>query len=177
MIASVVAAGILRSYFLNYVMSQTYDSTWYTYKIWIWTLVELYVAMVAASAPALKPFFRRYFIEPITSQGSKQPGSNEPGLEKRPYAATNGPSWPSLSTSDDEEKGDASWNNASGTEPGSVEGNERMGMAGTHELTALPSARVEGTAVDQVGPVLPLSVLDSSPAAARGHPGSGTERR
>ena len=35
--------------------------------MWIWGEVELYVALLAASAPALKPFFRRFFIEPMTS--------------------------------------------------------------------------------------------------------------
>ena len=46
--------------------------------MWIWGEVELYVALLAASAPALKPFLRRFFIEPMTSvvdSGRKRGGS------------------------------------------------------------------------------------------------------
>jgi hypothetical protein len=47
--------------------------------MWIWSLVELYVALLAASAPALKPFVRRYLVDPMTS------GSNRSG-HRRNYA-------------------------------------------------------------------------------------------
>lgn len=35
--------------------------------MWIWAVIELYMAILAASAPALKPFLRKFFVEPIES--------------------------------------------------------------------------------------------------------------
>ena len=63
----VVAAGIIRTIILDRVVSKTYDVTWTLWENWIWTVVELHVAIWAASAPALKPFFRRFLIDPIIS--------------------------------------------------------------------------------------------------------------
>jgi hypothetical protein len=63
----VVAAGLLRTIYVNYLINETYDNTWLLWKFWLWTLVELYTSIAAASAPALKPFFRRYLMDPITS--------------------------------------------------------------------------------------------------------------
>jgi len=77
----VVAAGIVRTYFINYLINETYDNTWYLWKLWIWTFVELYISIIAASAPALKPFFRRFLVEPIMS---KRGGSSTCG----PYSKT-----------------------------------------------------------------------------------------
>ncbi|KZM24673.1 hypothetical protein ST47_g4191 [Ascochyta rabiei] len=53
--------GILRTYFATYVYYYTYDITWYAYYGWIWTALEADLAVICASAPALKMFFRRYF--------------------------------------------------------------------------------------------------------------------
>ncbi|KAJ4364776.1 hypothetical protein N0V95_000724 [Ascochyta clinopodiicola] len=53
--------GILRTYYATYVYYRTYDITWYAYYGWIWTALEADLAVVCASAPALKMFFRRYF--------------------------------------------------------------------------------------------------------------------
>ena len=88
----VVAAGVVRAIYINYFINETYDSTWLLWKLWLWTLVELYTSIAAASAPALKPFFSRYLMDPITSRqrnsysytrngqnpskGRKKPGSN-----------------------------------------------------------------------------------------------------
>src|SRR5271170_2149068 len=63
----VVAAGLVRTIYINYLINETYDNTWFLWKFWLWTLVELYASITAASAPALKPFFRRYLMDPITS--------------------------------------------------------------------------------------------------------------
>ena len=35
--------------------------------MWIWTIIELNLAIVAASAPALKSFFHQCLIQPTTS--------------------------------------------------------------------------------------------------------------
>jgi hypothetical protein len=65
----VVAAGIARTIYVNYVVNQTYDTTWRYYDAILWVTVEFYIALICASAPALKPFFKRFFMEPLT-QGS-----------------------------------------------------------------------------------------------------------
>lgn len=43
---------------------------------WIWTIVELNLAIIAASAPALKPFFEQCLIRPTTNlcQRVRTPG-------------------------------------------------------------------------------------------------------
>ncbi|KAF1364417.1 hypothetical protein EJ07DRAFT_100167 [Lizonia empirigonia] len=53
--------GILRTYYATYLYYYTYDITWYAYYGWIWTALEADLAVICASAPALKVFFRRYF--------------------------------------------------------------------------------------------------------------------
>lgn len=67
----VVGAGIVRTILLNRVISKTYDVSWVLWENWIWTVLELNVAILAASAPALKPFFRRFLINPIASSGKQ----------------------------------------------------------------------------------------------------------
>ncbi|KIX01242.1 uncharacterized protein Z518_08967 [Rhinocladiella mackenziei CBS 650.93] len=62
-----VAAGIVRTFLLYRLLNVDYDFTWELWETWIWAVVELYVAIFAASAPALKPFLRRYFIETVGS--------------------------------------------------------------------------------------------------------------
>ncbi|KAH6644585.1 hypothetical protein C7974DRAFT_408257 [Boeremia exigua] len=53
--------GIMRTYYAAYVYYYTYDTTWYAYYGYIWTALEADLAVICASAPALKIFFRRYF--------------------------------------------------------------------------------------------------------------------
>ena len=83
----VVAAGIIRTYYLNYLINETYDNSWALYKTWIWALVELFVSIFAASAPALKPFFRKFFIDPITTfnSGSRYGESNNANHSGKDY--------------------------------------------------------------------------------------------
>jgi hypothetical protein len=68
----VVAAGIIRTILLNHLINQTYDFSWTLWETWIWSIIELHVAIFAASAPALKPFLRKCFKEPLSS---RSPGS------------------------------------------------------------------------------------------------------
>lgn len=53
--------GILRAYYVVYVYYFTYDITWISFYGWIWTALEADLAVICASAPALKVFFQRYF--------------------------------------------------------------------------------------------------------------------
>lgn len=69
---SVVLCGAVRSYYMYRVVNVDYDFTWTLWKIWVWGEFELWLAVYAASAPALKPFFKRY-IDKMSSgaEGSK----------------------------------------------------------------------------------------------------------
>ncbi|KIW47200.1 uncharacterized protein PV06_02794 [Exophiala oligosperma] len=62
-----VAAGTIRTVLLYNLLNVDYDFTWELYVTWIWGVIELYLALFAASAPGLKPFFRRFFMDSINS--------------------------------------------------------------------------------------------------------------
>ncbi|KAK5065307.1 hypothetical protein LTR84_001145 [Exophiala bonariae] len=62
-----VAAGTVRTVLLYKMLNTDFDFTRILWETWIWGVVELYVAIWAASAPALKPFFKKYFVESIGS--------------------------------------------------------------------------------------------------------------
>lgn len=62
-----VAAGTVRTVLLYKMLNTDFDFTRILWETWIWGIVELYVAIWAASAPALKPFFKRFFVESIGS--------------------------------------------------------------------------------------------------------------
>ncbi|KPI37258.1 uncharacterized protein AB675_1566 [Cyphellophora attinorum] len=63
----IVAAGIARTVLMWQMMNEIYDFTWVLWEMWIWGVVELYVAILAASAPALKPFLRIFLVNPLKS--------------------------------------------------------------------------------------------------------------
>ncbi|KAF2400162.1 integral membrane protein [Trichodelitschia bisporula] len=52
---------IIRIVYIYRLFYVTYDVTWVAGEIWLWTGVEAHVAIICASAPALKAFFRQYF--------------------------------------------------------------------------------------------------------------------
>lgn len=59
----------MRVYYMYRVYYQTYDSTWEALPVWYWTTVEAHFAIICASAPALKMFFRRA-LQPDTDDDS-----------------------------------------------------------------------------------------------------------
>jgi hypothetical protein len=69
----VVAAGVARTISLNRVLNKTYDNTWALWENWIWTVLELNFAILAASGPALKPFFRRFLLHQMTGSERRAP--------------------------------------------------------------------------------------------------------
>ncbi|ETN45618.1 uncharacterized protein HMPREF1541_09450 [Cyphellophora europaea CBS 101466] len=73
---SVVICGAVRSYYMYRVVNVDYDFTWTLWKIWVWGEFELWLAVYAASAPALKPFFKRYVDRLSTSSASRH-GPNQ----------------------------------------------------------------------------------------------------
>ncbi|KAF2651697.1 hypothetical protein K491DRAFT_84074 [Lophiostoma macrostomum CBS 122681] len=71
--------GIMRTYYAIYVYYYTYDITWIAFYGWIWTALEADLAVICASAPALKVFFRRYFNLSANRSG------NSNSRDKRPF--------------------------------------------------------------------------------------------
>lgn len=52
--------GILRMYYIHQIFYETYDVTWAAWEAWLWTCLEAHIAIICASAPALKTFVKRY---------------------------------------------------------------------------------------------------------------------
>lgn len=61
----VVAAGAVRTYYFN-GLAYTLDETWLGFDIFVWATLELQLAIICASAPALRVFFRKYLSDPIS---------------------------------------------------------------------------------------------------------------
>ncbi|KAH7039470.1 hypothetical protein B0J12DRAFT_762765 [Macrophomina phaseolina] len=51
--------GILRIVYIRPLYTSTYDIAWEAGPVWAWTAVEAHMAIICASAPALKLFFRK----------------------------------------------------------------------------------------------------------------------
>lgn len=58
------------------LIRSAYDITWIAYYGWIWTALEADLAIICASAPALKVFFKRYFSITSTRQGYAKYGTD-----------------------------------------------------------------------------------------------------
>ena len=56
----VVITGFMRMVYLYRMVNVTYDFTWTLWKVWVLCQFELWIALFAASAPALKPLVKRY---------------------------------------------------------------------------------------------------------------------
>ena len=61
----VVGAGAARTYYLT-KLGTGYDITWIGYDVIIWSDLETQLAIICASAPVLRVFFRRYLRGPIS---------------------------------------------------------------------------------------------------------------
>ncbi|EXJ61912.1 hypothetical protein A1O7_02343 [Cladophialophora yegresii CBS 114405] len=62
-----VAAGVVRTILMYELLNVDYDFTWELWLTWVWAVLELYLALFAASAPSLKPFFQHFFVDSISS--------------------------------------------------------------------------------------------------------------
>jgi hypothetical protein len=58
---SLCICGILRIVYTVPIYYSTYDMTWHSYQGWIWFAVESHLAVICASAPALKIIAKRTF--------------------------------------------------------------------------------------------------------------------
>jgi hypothetical protein len=82
---SICIVGIIRIVYTERVYFDTYDVSWASEPVWIWTAVELHGAVVCASAPALKVFFERFLRAATTHHGSSafSRGSRPDGSKRR----------------------------------------------------------------------------------------------
>ncbi|KXX82213.1 hypothetical protein MMYC01_201707 [Madurella mycetomatis] len=53
----VVVAACIRTYWVHYVIEETFDVTWEGFHLWIWTAVEVHLGMVCGCVPWLKSLF------------------------------------------------------------------------------------------------------------------------
>ncbi|KAI8932895.1 hypothetical protein NX059_010372 [Plenodomus lindquistii] len=85
--------GILRTYYAAYVYYYTYDITYRAYYGWVTTVLEAQLGLIAASAPALKVFFQRYFKMSSSRAGytaaSSRHTPNMPSSNSRGYPLSN----------------------------------------------------------------------------------------
>jgi hypothetical protein len=50
----VVSAACIRTYWIYYVVEETYDVTWYGFHLWMWTAVEVQLGIVCGCVPWLR---------------------------------------------------------------------------------------------------------------------------
>jgi hypothetical protein len=78
----VCVAGILRTYYIYYVVYETFDVTWEGYNLWIWTALETHLGIIGGSIPSLKPLFFKVSNSSAYGSGSRKSvrlsGSMEP---------------------------------------------------------------------------------------------------
>ncbi|KAL9112297.1 MAG: hypothetical protein Q9227_003415 [Pyrenula ochraceoflavens] len=58
----VITTGIIRTLILWKVFWRTYDMSWSLWDYWLWTILQIYLAIICASAPALRPLVHRAFL-------------------------------------------------------------------------------------------------------------------
>ncbi|KAK3902818.1 hypothetical protein C8A05DRAFT_15174 [Staphylotrichum tortipilum] len=78
----VVFAGCIRIYWIHLVVETTYDVTWYGFQMWLWTAVEVQLAIVCGCVPWLKSLKRMWKPQTTVSKASAQqtgPRSNGMG--------------------------------------------------------------------------------------------------
>ena len=61
----VVGAGVARTYYLERLGTH-WDITWLGFDVLVWSQLELQLAIICASAPALRVLFRRYLSSSMT---------------------------------------------------------------------------------------------------------------
>lgn len=64
---SVVGAGIARTYYSFQIVQNARDVTWFGLPLFFWIFIEGKVAVICASAPALKVFIVRFVARPIST--------------------------------------------------------------------------------------------------------------
>jgi hypothetical protein len=95
---SLCICGILRIVFTVPIYYSTYDMTWDSYQAWIWFAVESHLAVICASAPALK------IIAKHTFGGSNWNSLQRPSYRQRSDYSSNANANSSPTRRDDQSK-------------------------------------------------------------------------
>ncbi|KXS99627.1 hypothetical protein AC578_9934 [Pseudocercospora eumusae] len=85
----VTIAGALRTYFIWQSLIGTWDTTWYSYPLWICAAIEIDIAVICACAPALKPLLH-VRISRVTSKLSEKLSFKSSRGSSRSRAASRG---------------------------------------------------------------------------------------
>jgi len=102
--------GTIKLVLLNKLLNDTFDFTWLLWEMWIWSIMELYVAIFAASAPALKPLLQRFWImsvNSITRMSRRRRGDEGMGVYKFRLGSHSSSSMTSAAEADVESIGEA----------------------------------------------------------------------
>ena len=79
----VVFAACIRTYWIHYVVQETYDVTWYGFHLWMWTAIEVQLGIICGCVPWLKSLFKfwrtRRTVIDITDNSGKMSGSRSDG--------------------------------------------------------------------------------------------------
>jgi hypothetical protein len=81
----VVMFGSVRSYYMYRVVNVDWDFTWTLWKIWVWGEFEMWFGVYCASAPALKPFFKRWWSGLQTYRSNNRSGVSSSAKDRQVY--------------------------------------------------------------------------------------------
>ncbi|KAI1854904.1 hypothetical protein JX265_002543 [Neoarthrinium moseri] len=81
------AAGVVRTVY-SWIMktADNHDTTWNLWAVWVASIVELYLSIICASIPAIKPFFATYLPLVIGSTLHLRKSSRYSNDAKHPYS-------------------------------------------------------------------------------------------
>ena len=77
---SLCICSILRIIYVVRVYYTTYDMTWESQPAWMWLAIETHVAVICASAPALKIFFKNNMEGSSRGYGLRYTSYNKSGM-------------------------------------------------------------------------------------------------
>jgi hypothetical protein len=73
---SLCVCAILRTIYIYRVYYNTYDMTWESQPAWMWLAIEAEIAIVCASAPSLRVFFKKLLDEITTKRSASSSGED-----------------------------------------------------------------------------------------------------
>jgi hypothetical protein len=132
-------------YYAIEVYYGSYDITWVAFNGWVWTTLEADLAVICASAPALKVFFLRYFN--LSSANRSYGYSNAKGRKKSTFGSRPPGQSSGSKTGGASKGGSVSWETqdvpldrikVSRKTDITVQDRRRSSDASTNNLTAIP---------------------------------------
>ncbi|KFZ13910.1 hypothetical protein V502_06358 [Pseudogymnoascus sp. VKM F-4520 (FW-2644)] len=72
----VCICGIIRSVLVYHVFYQSFDVTWLSHDLWVWTYVETNLLVICSAIPPLRVLFKRLVGNSLSHNASKTPVHN-----------------------------------------------------------------------------------------------------